>query len=115
MSIFRQEIHMSLAYVYIIGPNNGPYKVGWSASPHTRLHSLQTGTTEYLRLHYKEETETSKAKVIEKLIHRQLAHKRIRGEWFAVTLQEAIAEVKYAFIRWEDEPALAFRFKRRLL
>jgi hypothetical protein len=66
-------------------------------------------------LHYSEETETDKAKVIEKMIHRTLAHKRIRGEWFKVTLEEAIAEVKFAFIRWDGEDELTVRFKRKLI
>lgn len=101
--------------IYVIGPKGGPYKIGFSANPTARLSSLQTGTTDYLILHYKEETDTEIAKVIEKLIHRQLAHKRIRGEWFDVSLEEAIGEVRFAFIRWEDEPALSFRFKRKLL
>lgn len=105
----------ALTSIYVIGPEAGPFKIGYSASPTARLSSLQTGTTEYLRLHYQQECETEKAKVIEKLIHRQLAHKRIRGEWFAVTLDEAISEVQFAFIRWEGEDNLTFRFKRKLL
>jgi len=105
----------SLTSIYVIGPAEGPYKIGYSGNPSHRLSTLQVGTTDFLHLHYREETETSKAKVIEKLIHRQLGHKRIRGEWFNVTLDEAISEVKFAFIRWEDELALEFRFKRRLL
>lgn len=105
----------SLTSIYVIGPKDGPFKIGYSASPSARLSSLQTGTTEFPMIHYKEECETEQAKVIEKLIHRQLAHKRIRGEWFNVTLDEAISEVKFAFIRWEGEENLPFRFKRKLL
>lgn len=105
----------SLTSIYVIGPTEGPYKIGYSGNPRSRLSSLQTGTTQSLLIHYEEEAETSKAVVIEKLIHRQLAHKKIRGEWFDVTLEDAIAEVKYAFIRWEGEENLEFRFKKRLL
>lgn len=105
----------SLTSIYVIGPTEGPFKIGYSANPTARLSSLQTGRTDTLVLHYSEETETDKAKVIEKLIHRTLGYKRIRGEWFDVTLEEAIGEVRHAFIRWEDEPSLTFRFKRKLL
>lgn len=105
----------SLTSIYVIGPAEGPFKIGYSANPNARLSSLQTGRTDKLILHYSEETETDKAKVIEKLIHQTIAHKRIRGEWFDVTLDEAIGEVRHALIRWEDEPSLTFRFKRKLL
>ena len=105
----------SLTSIYIIGPKDGPFKIGYSGNPTHRLSTLQTGTTDFLMLHYKEETETEKAIVIEKLIHRQIGYKRIRGEWFDVTLEEAKAEVRYAFIRWEDEPNLSFKFKRKLI
>lgn len=105
----------SVTSIYIIGPEGGPYKVGWSADPKTRLSNLQVGQAQEIKLHYSETTETEVAKVIEKLIHRQIGYKRVRGEWFDVTLEEAIAEVRFAFIRWEDEPNLSFRFKRKLL
>ena len=105
----------SRSSIYIIGPAEGPFKIGYSGNPTHRLSTLQTGTTEFLVLHYSEETETEVAQVIEKLIHRQLGHKRIRGEWFDITLEDAKAEVRFAFIRWEDEPNLSFRFKRKLL
>lgn len=104
-----------LAYIYVIGPEDGPFKVGWSADPKARLTNLQVGQAVEIKLHYEEATEPDKAKVIEKLIHKQIAHKRVRGEWFNVTLEEAIGEVRFAFIRWKDEPALSFRHKRKLL
>jgi hypothetical protein len=101
--------------IYVIGPEGGPFKIGYSACPHSRLSSLQTGSTQKLILHYSEETDTEIARVIEQLIHRQIGHKRIRGEWFDVGLDEAIGEVRFAFIRWEDEPYLVSKFKNKLL
>lgn len=106
---------LSLTSIYIIGPEGGPYKIGYAADPKSRLSNLQVGQAVEIKLHYSEETDTEKAKVIEKIIHKTLAHKRVRGEWFNIPLDEAIGEVKYAFIRWEEEPSLSFRFKRRLL
>lgn len=105
----------SITSIYIIGPADGPYKIGYAADPNARLVNLQVGQAVELKLHYSESTETTIAKVIEKLIHRTLAYKRIRGEWFNVTLEEAIGEVRHAFIRWEDEPGLTSRFKQKLL
>jgi hypothetical protein len=105
----------SLTSIYVIGPEGGPYKIGYAQDPKARLSNLQVGQAVELKLHYEEATETATAKVIEKLIHKQIAHKRVRGEWFDVSLEEAIGEVRFAFIRWEDEPNLTFRYKRKLL
>jgi hypothetical protein len=105
----------SLTSIYVIGPEGGPFKIGYTGDPQGRLVNLQVSQAVELKLFYEERTETDKAKVIEKLIHRQIAHKRVRGEWFNVTLDEAISEVKYAFIRWEGEEVLPSRFKRKLL
>lgn len=101
--------------IYIIGPKDGPFKIGYAADPKARLSNLQVGQAVDLILHYHEETESEIAKVIEKIIHRTIGHKRIRGEWFNVSLEEAIGEVRHAFIRWEDEPNLTFRYKRKLI
>lgn len=101
--------------IYVIGPVQGPYKIGYAADPRSRLSNLQVGQAVELLIHYEEKVEASRAKVIEKLIHRQLGHKRIRGEWFDIPLADAIAEVKYAVIRWEGEENLSFRFKQKLL
>lgn len=105
----------TLTSIYVIGPEGGPYKIGYAADPRSRLSNLQVGQATELKLFYEEQTETSKAKVIEKLIHRTMGYKRIRGEWSDVTLDEAIGEVRHAFIRWEDEPGLTFRFKKKLI
>jgi hypothetical protein len=106
---------ISTTSVYVIGPREGPLKIGYAADPRSRLSNLQVGQAVELMIHYEEETEASRAKVIEKLIHRQLGHKRIRGEWFDVSVDDAIAEVKYAFIRWDGEENLAALFKRKLI
>jgi len=105
----------SFTSIYIIGPEGGPYKIGYAGDPKSRLSNLQVGQAVELKLLYEERTETTTAKVIEKLIHRNLATKRIRGEWFSVSLEEAIGEVRYAFIRWEDEPNLTSRYKQKLI
>jgi hypothetical protein len=105
----------SLTSIYIIGPKEGPFKIGYAGDPRSRLSNLQVGQAVELFLHYEEETETSRAKVIEKLIHRQLGHKRIRGEWFDVKLDEAVAEVRFAFITWGGEENLATLYRHKLI
>lgn len=101
--------------IYIIGPVQGPFKIGYAADARSRLSNLQVGQAVELLIHYEEKVESGRAKIIEKLIHRQLGHNRIRGEWFDIPLADAIAEVKYAVIRWEGEDALPFKFKHRLI
>lgn len=105
----------SFTSIYVIGPVGGPFKIGYAGDPRARLSNLQVGQAVDLIIHYEEKTETSRAKVIEKLIHRQLGHKRIRGEWFNVTLDEAIAEVRFAFITWGGEENLATLYKHKLI
>jgi hypothetical protein len=103
------------ASIYIIGPDGGPYKVGWSKDPKSRLGNLQVGQAVEVKIHYQQETDVAKAKIIEKMVHRQLAHKRIRGEWFSASLEDIVDEVRYAFIRWEDEDNLILRSKLKLI
>ena len=104
-----------LSSIYVIGPLGGPWKIGHSQDPRGRLQTLQTSRTDQLTLQWSQETTREKAEDLEKLIHRQLGHRRIRGEWFDLQLEEAIAEVQYAFIRWEGEEGLAFRYRKGLL
>jgi predicted GIY-YIG superfamily endonuclease len=106
---------MSLTSIYVIGPENGPFKIGYSDDPQRRLSNIQTGQAVEVKLFYSEQAESGVAKIIEKLIHRNLAHKRIRGEWFSVTLSEAIDEVKFAFIRYEGEDNLPLQYKHKLV
>jgi hypothetical protein len=103
------------ASIYIIGPEGGPFKIGWSADPQSRLTNIQVGQALTVQLWYHEPVEASLAPVIEKLIHKQIGHQRIRGEWFNLSLEEAKAEVQYGVVRWSQEPNLVFRFKKRLL
>lgn len=87
------------SYIYIIGGNSPPYKIGFSANPHKRLASLQTGYPSKLFLHYTEELKEYQVRSIEKYIHKMMNYKRTHGEWFDLELKEAINEVKFAIIR----------------
>ena len=48
------------------------------------------------------EISESKVKFIEKQIHKVIAHKRTKGEWFNIDLNDAISEVNFAVIRYEN-------------
>lgn len=106
---------MSKSFIYIIGPENGPYKIGHSVDPDKRCSQLQTSRLERIRVLYKREVNKEIVEVMEKLIHKQLSIHKIRGEWFNLKLEDMIMEIDYAFIRWEDVPNLKEKYRLKLL
>jgi predicted GIY-YIG superfamily endonuclease len=90
-------------YIYIIASNaNGPVKIGRSADPQKRLKQLQTGHALPLTIHYQQEISGDEVNLMERAVHKMIRHKRLKGEWFAISVEEAIAEVKHAVILYED-------------
>jgi predicted GIY-YIG superfamily endonuclease len=93
-----------MAYVYVIGGTEKPYKIGITNNPERRLKNLQTGHPFELKIHYKEEIPESQVRLIEQTIHKTIKYKQTHGEWFDISLEEAISEVKFARIRYlKDE------------
>lgn len=88
-----------MSWIYIIGAENGPYKIGFSKTPETRLKSLQTGHPNKLILHYKREVPEEEIKFIEECIHKQMKPKQTHGEWFNVILDDAKSEISFAIIK----------------
>lgn len=88
-------------YVIASGPNS--VKIGYSADPQRRLGQLQIGHEKILQVVYKEPVPVDKAPLLEKLVHKANNHKRIHGEWFALTPDEAISEIQFAIIRYSDD------------
>lgn len=91
------------SFIYIIGGESKPYKIGLSKNPIQRLKNLQTGFPSELKIHYTHEVESKQVRFIEKSIHDIMNYKRTHGEWFDLTLSEAIAEVQFAIIRHEKD------------
>ena len=93
-----------MAYVYVIGSTEKPYKIGITGNLEQRLKNLQTGHPYELKIHYIEEIPESQVKLIEQKIHKTIKHKQTHGEWFDISLDDAISEVKFARIRYlKDE------------
>lgn len=76
--------------LYIIGAAEKPVKIGYAKDVEGRLMALQTGSPAQLyifetipRLTHKE------AKALERSVHKALAAKRLRGEWYNVDLTTA--------------------------
>lgn len=89
-----------MSFIYVIGGKHKPYKIGITNNPNRRLKNLQTGHPNKLSIHYTEEIPDSCVKLLEKLIHKNVGRYKTHGEWFDIELNEAIAEVKFARIRY---------------
>lgn len=81
-------------FVYVIGSDAGPHKVGISSNPVTRLASLQTAHHERLTLHFT--LDCADAAAVERYTHAALRAHRLSGEWFDIDAQEAVAAVQAA-------------------
>jgi predicted GIY-YIG superfamily endonuclease len=106
---------MMTAFLYVIGPLKPPIKIGITKNCEKRLMNLQTGHSEKLFIHHREPIDSGLAKTFESIIHENLRLKRTHGEWFNISIDEAINEIKWALIRYENEPGLKHRYKNRLL
>ena len=89
-----------MSYLYVIGSTEKPYKIGITNNPDRRLKNIQTGHPKKLKIHYKEEIPDSQVRLLEQNIHRVIKRYQSHGEWFDIDLEQAIAEVKYARIRY---------------
>ena len=88
-----------------------PVKIGLSVKPERRLKQLQTGQSSQLVLFHKEEVPDEQVYGLERAIHRDLRHKRVKGEWFLITPEDAVAEIKHALIRYGDIENLRGRLR----
>lgn len=93
-------------FIYVIGPAIGPQKIGLSGDVDKRLQTLQTGSPVDLLVHHREPIIAKQVKLLEKKIHRELNHKRVRGEWFDLTPEEAKEFVVFFAIRYGEDPLL---------
>lgn len=94
--------------IYVIGfaTGGGPLKVGIADNPPSRLRGLQTASPYELALLFHENVGIS-AQRLEFAVHWVLEKHRVRGEWFSVTLPEALAAI-------EQEKPAACAHKREL-
>lgn len=92
------------SFIYVIAADPaGPVKIGSSKEPERRLRQLQTGHADPLKLFHTEAISVEGVLLMERIIHREnRVHKR-KGEWFNLSVTDAIAEVKHAMIRFEQE------------
>lgn len=92
-------------FVYVIASDQSPnqVKIGMSRDPSRRVKQLQTGHATLLQVFHKQAFPAKNTRMIEQIIHKNLGHLKLKGEWFSLTVEEAIAEVEFALIRYGDE------------
>jgi Meiotically up-regulated gene 113 len=92
-------------YLYAIKDlHSGLIKLGYSSHPRDRLRELQTGSSSPLHLVYYESCSSSRAGLLERQLHRDLSHLRVRGEWFCLSDSEARNYICHCIIRYSDDP-----------
>lgn len=80
------------AYIYVIGTADGPLKIGYARDPEERLSALQTGTADKLILFRK--VRHPRAQVVESRVHKALRSHRHNGEWFVVSVDQALQTIE---------------------
>ncbi len=79
--------------LYVIGPNEGPFKIGYAKDARKRANGFQTGSHADLIVHFSRELSLAVCRRAERQAHLILWSNRVRGEWFDVTLERAIEVV----------------------
>lgn len=90
-------------WVYVIGSDDGPMKIGIATDPQSRLVEIQVGHPFKLKVLHSWRHEA--AAKVELAAHKLLRGKRLQGEWFSVTQEEASAAVERAIKRKDREDA----------
>jgi hypothetical protein len=82
-------------YVYIIGADGHPVKIGIALEPEKRLKEIQTGFPHRLRIYVQVEAFGGLAPRVEREAHRMLTQHRLHGEWFDCSPELAEATVRH--------------------
>ena len=91
-------------HVYVVDDEAGGCKIGVSAAPYLRLADLQRERKAKLRLIAVCQCPTGRAWTVERRAHRLLADRRLAGEWFDVSAEQAIEAVSRALAMVEAGP-----------
>lgn len=81
-------------FVYVISSGEGRFKIGRARDPMERMRGLQVASPVSLEMVYS--VEVSQSTQAEGHAHKLLTEHRLRGEWFSVTREQAIAAVDSA-------------------
>ena len=93
-------------FIYVIGTDENRQKIGFSKDVHRRLKTLQTGNPLVLKIHHYEEVPDSRARILERKLHKELSYLRLKGEWFNISPKDAKLMVQFMVIRWLNDITL---------
>lgn len=82
-------------FLYCIANSQGLCKFGFSGDPHRRLRALQTGSSDTLVLLETVAVDDQSVRSLERLLHQEFGHLRVRGEWFDCTPEQGVN-----YLRW---------------
>ena len=82
--------------LYVIGGDSGPLKIGYSGNPKNRLRELNVASPLDLEIKHTRNVPELTCKFTEKYAHALLSSRWVRGEWFDVSLEQAIAAIRLA-------------------
>lgn len=85
-----------LVSVYVAGPLIGHQKIGAAKNVMRRIVYLRTGNPVHIDLAFSLEMEKARAFAVERYAHSLVGEHSVRGEWFDITQEAAIAAVKAA-------------------
>lgn len=77
------------SFLYIIGPENGPYKIGRSSKLLSRFQSLCCNNHMNLMLYFAMPTPAGLGLSIEKEVHKMLSCAAVKKDWYDVPLSMA--------------------------
>lgn len=84
-------------FLYVIGREGGPVKIGVSKQPHARVLDLQTGCPFHLKLFYAHALPTrAEAMRHEEMIHGVYETDRLAGEWFDICEEQGQEAIETA-------------------
>ena len=96
------------SYIYAIGTDTRQ-KIGFSKDPASRLKQLQTGNSEELQLHHAISVNCDDVSLLERHIHKDIGYKRVKGEWFDMSKQQAIDYLIFAEITWASDCNMRYK------
>lgn len=96
-------------FVYAIGTEDGPVKVGITQSLHSRLRALQNGSPQKLELIWVYTTQDREAALrMERDFHEVYAEHRLEGEWFQITAEIAFDTLEHGVVHLFDRSIQCF-------
>lgn len=97
----RRDDSAEPGYVYAMGGDGGPMKVGYSRNLHLRLYTNSRDLGRSLRLLFWLEVPGPALLGVERLAHRLLRERHVRDELFDVSADEAASAIREARARYE--------------